>query len=287
MLHEIQLGNKKTYTDWGLLPVQQPVFNPPKVKRKIIDIPGGDSAFDLSEAISGYPTYSNRTGTWSFLVPDGSKQFLLVYHKLMEYLHGQTMRAELPDDDPGWYYEGRFWVNSMASDQLRSLISIDYDVGPYKWKVNASNEPWLWNPFSFVDGVIENGVYVDTSTIPPTIYTNSGAFNNIQISTSALALKFYPEDEDDDPHSGLWPETAVGSAPLQVGFKTSVNSALTIKRNNVTIKTETLTANASTIIVSLVLYHGIWLYDGWPADVSIATASSTGTLSMAFREGRL
>ena len=290
MHHEIQFGEgidaRRTWTDWGLFAMQQPTFTPPAVKRKIIDIPGGDGEFDLSEAISGYPTYANREGTWNFLIPEGSRYFLPLYNKMSEYLHGQHMKVWLPDDDPGWYYEGRVWVDSMASDRLHSVVAISYDVGPYKWKVNTSSEPWLWDPFSFVDGVIENGVYVDTSTTPPTTYTGSGAFNNIPISTTPLALAFYLNGES-EPHSGIWPKSSVGAAPLQVSFKATAASTLTIKRNNVTVKTETLAANASTVIVSLVLYQGTWLYDGWPAAVSIATASGTGTLSMAFREGRL
>lgn len=166
MHHEIRFidGNtvKNTWSDWGLMAMRQPTFVPPPVKRKILELPGGNGEIDLSEAVTGYPLFANRDGSWSFLTPKRSEDFWPIYNQVMQFLHGQRMQAVLPDDDHGWYCEGRFWVDTMACDRLHGVITIGYSVGPFLWSRESTAEPWLWDPFSFVDGVIGNGVYTDT-----------------------------------------------------------------------------------------------------------------------------
>ena len=38
-------------------------------------------------------------------------------------------------------------VNAWKSEKDWSRITIDYDVGPYKWSVLSSTDDWLWDPF--------------------------------------------------------------------------------------------------------------------------------------------
>jgi hypothetical protein len=71
----------------------------------------------------------------------------------MNYLHGKSMRLVL-EDDPYHYYEGRFSVNSWASNADYSNITIDYNVKPYKYEQNTSLEDWLWDSFDFEIGVV-------------------------------------------------------------------------------------------------------------------------------------
>ena len=60
------------------------------------------------------------------------------YSTIMDYLHGKKKRAIL-EDDPDYYYEGRFTVNNWKSDKDYSTISVDYDLFPFKRKIqNAS-----------------------------------------------------------------------------------------------------------------------------------------------------
>lgn len=80
------------------------------------------------------------------------------YSDIMDYLHGQTMRAIL-EDDPEYFYEGRFTVNAWKSEKDWSRLIIDYDVGPYKWKNLSSIDNWLWDPFNFQNGVIQAALF--------------------------------------------------------------------------------------------------------------------------------
>ncbi len=155
MYHSITIGSKNTWDDWHLIPSSRPLFSPPTVKTNTVDIPGGDGVLDLSTALAGRPTYNNRTGSWTFYVENGFKNWSVLYSEIMVYLHGQTFKAFL-EDDPGYYYEGRFSVNAWKSDKDYSQITIDYDVAPYKQSRTVSGSDWLWDTFNFETGVIRN-----------------------------------------------------------------------------------------------------------------------------------
>lgn len=155
MYHSITIGSKNTWDDWHLIPATRPLFNPPPVKTKYIEIPGGDGVLDLSTSLAGRPTYGNRTGSWEFYVENDFKDWTVLYSEIMVYLHGQSFMAIL-EDDPAYYYEGRFDVNQWKSDKNWSRIVIDYNVGPYKRDVNGSGENWLWDPFNFETGIIRS-----------------------------------------------------------------------------------------------------------------------------------
>ena len=154
--HSIIFGDKHTFRDWKLMPTSRPLFNPPEPKTKYIELPGGNGSVDLTESLTGYPVYENRKGSLEFVViNDEWERWHTRYTKIMEYLHGRKMRAIL-DDDPNFYYEGRFNVSSWDSnnDGTWSNITIDYDVDPFKWSVLSSLDDWLWDPFNFYTGVI-------------------------------------------------------------------------------------------------------------------------------------
>jgi hypothetical protein len=148
MYHSITFGDKNTWDDWHLVPTSRPVFNPPKHKSLFMDIPGGNGLEDLSEVVTAEPIYSNREGSFEFLVMNGYKEWQDLYSEIMDYLHGQRMRASL-EDDPAFCYEGRFTVNQWKSDKNWSKIVIDYSVAPYKVLKYSSLEYWVWDDIDF------------------------------------------------------------------------------------------------------------------------------------------
>jgi hypothetical protein len=162
MYHSITFGNKNTWDDWHLIPEERPLFLPPDTKTKYVDIPGANGHKDISEALTGEPLYENRTGDITFYVMNGYQDWTILYSEIMNYLHGQQMNAFL-EDDPYFYYEGRFFVNEWASEKDYSKIVISYNVAPYKIDMLSSKDAWLWDPFNFEVGVIReyNNVRVD------------------------------------------------------------------------------------------------------------------------------
>ena len=159
--HSITIGNKNTWDDWHLVPTSRPLVNPPRVKTKYIDIPGASGSIDLTDVISGKPIYDNRTGNWEFFVinskqlePNSSYgEWYSRYTSIMQYLQGQEFDAILDDDDQ-YYYTGRFSVSGWSSEKGNSIITISYNVDPYKRERFRDAKHWLWNPFNFENGII-------------------------------------------------------------------------------------------------------------------------------------
>lgn len=196
MYHSVSFGDKNTWTDWALVSEQRPFIAPPVPKTNFVDIPGASSKLDFSEELTGYPTYENRTGSLEFIITDQylsnqNMRWQTKYSEIMNYISGRRLKMIL-EDDRNYYYEGRFYVEtytpgSSVSDSF-SKIAINYDVGPYKWAVDDSlNSDWLWDPFSFVDGVITSKVVKD---IPMTTAEKTLELPNELIGTAPFCPEF-------------------------------------------------------------------------------------------------
>lgn len=187
MYHSITFGTKNTWDDWHLIPTTRPVFNPPTVKASTIDLPGGDGVLDLTEFIAGRPLYNNRTGSFEFIVDNDFMRWEELYSEILNYLHGRSLKAVL-EDDPGYYYQGRFTVNQWNSDKLYSKITIDYDVFPYKKETGAALDQWLWDPFNFKTGIIRvyKNIQVDGTKVVRVV--GSTMPTNITIAASATGM---------------------------------------------------------------------------------------------------
>lgn len=138
MYHSIDFDDRNTWTDWHLVPTSRPVITPPEVKNKTIDIPGANGVLDLTDSLTKYPIYGNRTGSFEFMVVNDFYQIVNThqewherYSEIMNYLHGQRMKMRL-EDDPDWWYFGRFKVDSWSTGRSHSTITISYDLDPFK-----------------------------------------------------------------------------------------------------------------------------------------------------------
>lgn len=180
---DLKIEHTNTWDDWHILPISRPIFTPPKIKEKYIDVPGGNGVLDLTESLTKYPTYDNRKGSFEFRIMNhyekNGKLMLETkrtgrwaerYSEIMEYLHGQSLYAVL-DDDPTWFYQGRFSVDDLKSEDTWSVITIGYNVNPFKWAVESSTGPWLWDPFNFETGVIRDTICNDIDINSPNGFT--------------------------------------------------------------------------------------------------------------------
>lgn len=184
MYHSITFGEKNTWDDWHLIPKTRPVFNPPAVKTRFIEIPGGNGSLDLTVALLGRAVYKNRTGSFEFIAENGFKEWSVLYSEITNYLSGKRLRAIL-EDDPDYYYEGRFTVNEWKSEANWSSIVIDYDVKPYKKSLVSAGDDWLWDTFNFetdvirsyenlpVTGSLSVTIIGDSMPVSPTIIASS------------------------------------------------------------------------------------------------------------------
>lgn len=154
MYHSVRFDDRDTWDDWHLIPTTRPVFAPPPVKFKYADIPGSDGDLDLTTVLTEYPGLGNRTGSFEFIVANDYLSWVEAYASIAAYIHGKDMRAVL-EDNPEFFYSGRFTINQWRSDKNSSLIVIDYDVAPFKTEIFGSDNAWLWDPFDFEFGEIQ------------------------------------------------------------------------------------------------------------------------------------
>lgn len=195
--HSITIGDKNTWDDWHLVPTSRPKFAMPPVKTSYVDIPGGDGVIDLTTALTGRPTYGNRQGSFEFMVLndslDGEVDYGVWYERYSEiatYLHGKEFKAIL-DDDPVYFYEGRFSVNEWKSGAHWSTITINYNVGPYKKTQYSAADLWLWDPFYFGDPES----LIEAERLGDVIYN----YKNITLNNSTYAISYKGDTFQDTP----------------------------------------------------------------------------------------
>ena len=222
------------------------------MKKKTIDIPGADGLIDLSESLTGYPVYNNREGSFEFIVLNDFKAWYRAYSDISDYLHGKIMKAVL-EDDPDYYYEGRFTVNDWKSNKDWSRIVIDYSVGPYKWRLANSLDDWEWDPFNFYTDVV-----------------GENEFKNIPVTTSYAAHTFTA--------------SKFGRAPVCPEFIVSTNSGsgMYIRFVNAMLGID-LTKRVQNGTVQIPEF----LFLGDSVTLYFKCVSGTGTVSIRFRQGRL
>lgn len=146
MYHSIYFidGNvtKNTWTDWHLIPTARPVLPQPSPAYNFVDIPGKDGSLDLSDYLIGRPTYSDRSGAFEFFVDNDHEDWTAIRAALAAFFNGKRMKMWL-EDDPLYYYEGRFFFRGWTPDASYSKVTIEYRVSPYRYLVGSDEEAGL------------------------------------------------------------------------------------------------------------------------------------------------
>lgn len=138
MYHSVTIGSMNTFSDWHLVPDSRPVIALPEMKTVTVDIPGSNGILDLSESLTHYPLYNNRSGSLDFHVLNDYEPWNVLYHKIANYLHGYRRTLTL-EDDPMYYYTGRYSVEwESNNDGTWSDVTIEYDLDPYKQYIQTS-----------------------------------------------------------------------------------------------------------------------------------------------------
>lgn len=128
----IKFGNYHSYDDFSLI-LSQKTISAPSPKVESIEIPGGDGVLDLTDFF-GEVKYNNRELTFEFSCIVPQDEFLDLFSRIQNAIHGQKMQIVL-DDDPEWYYIGRVTVPEWKTEKSIGKLTIDCDCEPYKVKI--------------------------------------------------------------------------------------------------------------------------------------------------------
>lgn len=142
--HSVIISSKNTYVEWGLIPTERPIVNPPQPKTSFVEIPGVSESIDYTEILTGQVQYGQRTGSWTFyfdpewpggrsaelnsLKRDG-RLWVYVFNSLLNYVHGKKHFVIL-EDDPNHSYYGRLTVSNWNSNGKFSQVTINYNIDP-------------------------------------------------------------------------------------------------------------------------------------------------------------
>lgn len=128
-----------TWADWHIVATSRPFVAPPTLKSRYVNIPGGNGSLDLTEALTKFPVYEMRQGSWEFVVVNDFFEPVTVplsdwqtrYSGIMAAIHGRKATVVL-EDDPTHFYTGRLEVESWQSGAKASAITIKYTLDPFR-----------------------------------------------------------------------------------------------------------------------------------------------------------
>lgn len=131
----VRFGEFHSWDDFSLI-LSQKMIGTPSPKTETIDVPGGDGVLDLTE-VFGEVRYNNRNLSFDFSTKVPQSEFMDLFSRVQNALHGQKMRIVL-DDDPSWYYTGRISVSEWKAEKSIGKLTIDCDCEPYKTKLSET-----------------------------------------------------------------------------------------------------------------------------------------------------
>ena len=169
-LYGINFGGKHSYNTWGLIPKNRPTPSAPEVKTNYVDVFGSNGSIDLTDFLTGEPTYKDRTIEAVYTTKRDRSEWYALYTEILQHLHGNKLNIIL-DEDPMFYYVGRCSVSSWQTFEKTAEITITCDVEPYKlFKFDAS-QGFDWSDLTY-------GKKTGTFTAIPS-YTVTGASSGI------------------------------------------------------------------------------------------------------------
>lgn len=149
-----------------LMKKTHPSVSEPVRKRDIVEIFGRDGDIDLYETLIDRPIFERRTIEEKFIllgqhaesgnyyIGDPSEWAMMISQIKNGFnSHSSQMRIVL-SCDPGYYWQGRCEASIDELEPYRAILKIKADVEPYKYERYNSAEPWIWDDFSFIDGII-------------------------------------------------------------------------------------------------------------------------------------
>lgn len=178
----VTLGEKHSYDDWGLI-LSSCVITPPDPQLNLVTVPLRDGSLDLTEALTDDVKYKDRSITLTFTMVDPRKYWSAKVSEISNYLHGKRMKIII-DDDLAFYYVGRVAIDDWNSEKSVGKLVVKGTVDPYKYDIQSSAEDWLWDPFDFETGIVNevSGIVVEESTSVTIIARRKRTYPTITVS---------------------------------------------------------------------------------------------------------
>ena len=179
-MNEVFFDGIASFRDWGIY-LSSIVIDDPKPKEIYVDIPNGDGALDLTEALTGEVHYESRPFEAVFTIKPETYSVELVRY-LRSYLNGKqrTIRTK---EEPGYYLIGRC-ATSLKNDGVLAILTVKATCQPWKYK----NDVTAINMTIGASGTTTLNLTNERKRVIPTITASAAvtiAFNGKTISVNA------------------------------------------------------------------------------------------------------
>ena len=179
-MNEVFFDGIASFRDWGIY-LSSIVIDDPKPKEIYVDIPNGDGALDLTEALTGEVHYESRPFEAVFTIKPETYSVELVRY-LRSYLNGKqrTIRTK---EEPGYYLIGRC-ATSVKKDGVLAVLTVKATCKPWKYK----NDVTAINTTIGASGTTTLNLTNERKRVIPTITASAAvtiAFNGQTISVNA------------------------------------------------------------------------------------------------------
>ena len=91
----ITFGDKHTFDDWGLCLVEDPFVDAADPNLNLLEIDGGNGYINLTEVMTGEPTYQSRKKTWKFKTDARRDDWTDIMRDIAKSVHGQYLEIRL------------------------------------------------------------------------------------------------------------------------------------------------------------------------------------------------
>lgn len=179
-MNEVFFDGIASFRDWGLY-LTSLTIDAPKPKEIYVEIPNGDGALDLTEALTGEVHYESRPFEAVFAIKPEIYSVELV-RWMIGYLNGKqrTIRTK---EEPDYYLIGRC-ATSFKNDGVLAVLTVKATCQPWKYK----NEVTAINTTIGTSGALTINLTNERKRVIPTITTSAAvtiAFDGQTISVNA------------------------------------------------------------------------------------------------------
>lgn len=129
-MNSVKIGTHQMDAEFGLY-LPHYTIPAPVPQTKFINIIGRDGAVDLSNAF-GDIHYNSREWVLEFKHFD-PVNWQTISSQVFNAIHGKRLDFTF-DDDPDWFWTGRFIVNSYSSQSGEGTLKVTVTADPYKYK---------------------------------------------------------------------------------------------------------------------------------------------------------
>ena len=151
---QVFIGDKELFRDFGVTYISHDI-SPAEPQLSSVAIPGRNGSLDTSTVLTGDIRYNDRTIIIrGMLLGQGWAEYPDIQSTIENYLSKGRMDIKF-GDDLNWFWEGKLALTQFDKETGYVDIEITAVVDPYKY---VEQGDWLWDPFDFETGIINEGV---------------------------------------------------------------------------------------------------------------------------------